>query len=241
MINFLNKINYFFLEQKMKKIIKSIYHVFENFGSFIFFEKYFSEKEMRLIRNLAKGCDTILELGAGQNSYYHVDGRKYKITGFDIHEPSLMKAKENGKIDDYIVGNVLEINKIFNEKSYDLVCAFDLIEHLKKEDGYKLIANMKKISRKKIVLYTPNGFLPQPPSKDNPFQEHLSGWDYNEMTELGFNVIGFNGHKVFRGMYAKPKIRPYFLGIFLSNISMWFLRKLNLENYSFSILCYKNI
>lgn len=225
----------------MKKIIKDIYHHFEKIGSKIFFEKYFIEKEIRLIRNLAKDCETILELGAGQNSYYHVPGRKYKITGFDIYEPSLIKAKENGKIDDYIVGNVLDIGQIFNEDSYDLVCAFDLIEHLKKNNGYELIKNMEIIARKRIVIFTPNGFLPQPPSEDNPFQEHLSGWNYNEMVSLGFTVIGFNGHKIFRGMYAKPKIRPYFLGIFLANISGWFLRKINKEKYAFAILCYKNV
>lgn len=61
------------------------------------------------------------------------------------------------------------------------------------------------------------------------------------MVSLGFTVIGFNGHKIFRGMYAKPKIRPYFFGIFLANISGWFLRKINKEKYAFAILCYKNV
>jgi len=225
----------------MKKTIKSIYHALERAGSSLFFEKYFAEKKMRLIRNLADGCENILEIGVGQNSYYHFEGRNYKITGFDIHEPTLMKAKEIGKIDDYIVGNVLNIAQIFHGKSYDLVCAFDLIEHLKKKDGYKLIKNMENIARKRIVIYTPNGFLPQPPREDNPFQEHLSGWEYFEMKNLGFTVIGFNGYKFFRGMYAKPKIRPSFLGIFLANISGWFLRKFNKEENAFALLCYKNI
>jgi len=225
----------------MKKLIKIFYHSIENLGSKIFFEKYFKKKVLDKIRKLANNCEQILEIGAGQNSYFHFNGRNYTITGFDIYEPSLIKAKKEGKIDQYVVGNVLNIESIFRPKSFDLVCAFDLIEHLKKEDGFKLIKSMEKIARKRIVIYTPNGFLPQPPSKDNPFQEHLSGWEYYEMKSLGFEVWGVNGYKKLRGMYALPKIKPYFVGDFISNFSMIIIKIINKEEKSFSILCSKDI
>ncbi len=223
------------------KIIKLIYHIIEKIGSKIFFEKYFRKRQLSIVQNLGEGMNTILELGVGTNSYFHKQNRSYRIVGFDIFEPSLKKAKAKGTIDDYFVGNVNEIDKYFEENSFDLVCAFDLIEHLKKDDGITLIHNMEKIARKRVVIYTPNGFLYQPPSPENPFQEHLSGWTFDEMRKLGYDVIGFNGYKKLKGMYANPIMRPYFLFNFLSFITEILLQKLNKNHLQYALLCVKGI
>jgi len=225
----------------MKVLARKIYNKIELLGSLIFFERKFRKRQLRIIQNLGEGMNTILELGIGTNSYFHKQNRSYRIVGFDIFEPSLKNAKAKGTIDDYFVGNVNEIDKYFEENSFDLVCAFDLIEHLNKDDGIKLIHNMGKIAKKRVVIYTPNGFLYQPPSPENPFQEHLSGWAYHEMKNSGFKVWGINGYKKLRGIYARPKIRPYFIGNFISNLSMILLKFINKEEKSFSILCSKDI
>lgn len=83
------------------------------------FENYFDKKTFEKIRKLATECNSILEIGAGQNSYFHFNGRNYSITGFDIYEPSLIKAKSEGKINQYVVGNVLNLESIFKPKSFD--------------------------------------------------------------------------------------------------------------------------
>ena len=43
---------------------------------------------------------------------------------------------------------------------------------------------MEKVARKKVIVFTPNGFVPQRPYDGNPFQEHLSGWSVDEIHEL---------------------------------------------------------
>lgn len=225
----------------MKEYLKKFYHKIENFGSLIFFEKYFRKRQLQTIQGFAEDVNTILELGIGTNSYFHKIDRPYIIFGFDIFEPSLKLAKEKHFIDDYIVGDVREINKYFEEKSFDLVCAFDLIEHLMKDDGYQLIANMEKIARKRIIVYTPNGFQKQPPAPDNPFQEHLSGWSYDEMIKLGYHVIGMNGFKKLKGIYSKPIARPYFLLNFISFFTEIIFQKIKQNQLQYSILCVKDL
>lgn len=225
----------------MKNIIKKIYKLFERIGSILLFESYFKNRQLKIIQNFALDTTSILEIGAGKNSYFHKYLRNYTITGFDIYEKSLIQAKELGKIDNYVVGDVNKLEIYFTDKSYDLVCAFDLIEHLKKEDGYSLILNMERLAKKMIVIYTPNGFQYQPASVDNPYQEHKSGWSFDEMKEMGFEIIGFNGVKVLRGMYALPKYRPYFLFNFISFITEILIQKSWLNKYQYAILCYKSL
>jgi 2-polyprenyl-3-methyl-5-hydroxy-6-metoxy-1,4-benzoquinol methylase len=182
-----------------------------------------------------------LEIGCGKRSYFHSQERKYTIIGFDIFEPSLIEAKNCGYIDKYIVGNVIEIEKYFKNKSYDTVVAFDLIEHLPKNEGYALIRKMQNIAKKRIIIFTPNGFVPQPPSIENPFQEHKSGWTYVEMKKLGFKVIGMNGLKYLRGMYALPKIKPKQIGLIISNITQIIIDVFKLNRLSYAIFCYKDV
>jgi len=76
------------------------------------------------------------------------------------------------------------------------VLATEVLEHLSKDDGKIMLEQMEKIARKKIILTTPNGFLPTYAGPDdNPTETHLSGWTVNELRKLGFKVYGLNGLK----------------------------------------------
>lgn len=72
----------------------------------------------------------------------------------------------------------------FPEKSVDTVILVDVIEHLEKEEGKRLLALTSKIARKQVIIFTPYGFMPQhhDDGKDawglggGDWQEHKSGW-----------------------------------------------------------------
>jgi len=46
----------------------------------------------------------------------------------------------------------------FKQKSFDTVLCMEVIEHLEKEEAIRLIEDMEKIARKKIIITTPVGF-----------------------------------------------------------------------------------
>ena len=184
---------------------------------------------------------TVLELGAGKDSYVNFKCRDYKITALDLHKASIENSKEHNNFDDYILGDAREIREIFEDRSFDLVTAFDLIEHFEKNEGYQLLKDILKIAGERVIVFTPNGFVPQSATDDNPFQEHKSGWTYKEMKKSGFKVYGVNGFKKLRGMYAVPKIKPREFGNFVSNLSQILLNITGLKKYSYAILCVKEI
>jgi SAM-dependent methyltransferase len=89
--------------------------------------------------------------------------------------------------------DVRKLNEIFVPKSFDLVIALDIIEHLEKQESLDMIAQCEKIARKGVILETPNGYIPQ--NLDilghggHEFQTHRCGWDPAELEKLGYKVI----------------------------------------------------
>jgi hypothetical protein len=117
--------------------------------------------------------------------------------------------------------------------------ALDLIEHVSKKEGNALIQDMERIASKKILIFTPNGFLRQQ-SHDGDLQEHLSGWTADEMQSLGFTVIGMHGHKFFRGEHHEHRFRPRRLSGIVSQLSHYCYTRSHAANAA-AILCVKNV
>ena len=123
--------------------------------------------------------------------------------------------------------------------SFDVVIAFDLIEHMSKEDGYLLLYEMERIARHLVVVYTPTGFLWQPPSPNNYLNAHVSGWVPRDFKQFGFRkIVGIFGFKIFMGPYSEPRY-PSLSSKFpmLMKISQVFARRL--PSLAHSIYCEK--
>ena len=193
----------------------------------------------RRLESHLKNMDSVLDLACGKNSPLFYCHKSFFSVGADIFEPYLIQSKEKGIHDDYIVSDVMKISDKVAPKSFDCVVALDLIEHLDKPDGFKLIKIMESIARKKVIIFTPNGFLRQEPYDDNLWQEHKSGWEVDEMKDLGFQVYGQGGLKYLRGERARIKYRPEFFWSRLSYISQKIVEKN--PKYSFQLLCVNNL
>lgn len=158
--------------------------------------------------------------------------------GVDIYKPSADKAKEAGVYDDVYIMDAMDIGIRFPEKSFDCVMAMDFIEHLGKDDGLKLLSVMERIAKKKIILYTPNGFLEQGPEYGNPWQRHLSGWSSSEMRGLGYRVSGWGGLKSIRPKFVITR-QPVWLWKLIQSISQ--LYTLRHASFAFQILCVRDL
>ena len=153
--------------------------------------------------------ESLLDVGCGANSPLgRFKRRPQRTVGVDLHEPSLERSRAAGTHDEYRILDVMTIADEFGPDSFDAVVAFDLLEHLSAEDGRNLIAAMEQVARRRVVLLTPNGFVPQDEYDDNPLQAHRSGWTAEELKALGFEVRGLNGLRFLRGEQGTPRWRP---------------------------------
>ncbi len=112
------------------------------------------------LRKALLGCDSILDVGCG------VSGKLRELeapntTGFEGYQPDFEEAKRQ-KTHDYLVdGDARELSRHFQPRQFDACIALDVIEHFTKEGGLKLMRDMEKIARKKVIFLTPNGFCPK--------------------------------------------------------------------------------
>ena len=89
--------------------------------------------------------------------------------------------------------DVRTLREIFTPKSFDLVIAIDIIEHITKEEGFELMRQCEEIARKAVIFETPKGYIPQnidiQDHGGDEWQTHRSGWEPQEFEERGYNVI----------------------------------------------------
>jgi len=168
------------------------------------------------LRKALNDCENVLDVGCGKSMNLRWVGVK-RSTGIDGYEPDLAEARRLKTHDELILGDVQKLDNYFNPGQFDAVMALDVIEHLAKEDGLRLMRAMEKISRRKVIFFTPSGFLPQCHLEKNDLQEHLSGWEVAEMKQHGYQVIGMLGPKALRGEFHNLKWRPKF---FWGGVSM---------------------
>lgn len=111
--------------------------------------------------------------------------------GVDIYE-EYFKHIESAVPYVVIKHDVRKLTDIFLPKSFDLVIACDIIEHLEKAEALEMIKQCEQIARVAVILETPNGYIPQ--NLDilgyggHEWQTHKCGWDVKELEDLGYTV-----------------------------------------------------
>jgi SAM-dependent methyltransferase len=160
-----------------------------------------------LRRWILPDCRSVLDVGCGEDARLIrlVPGIPRSV-GVDARIPQ--GAAAGAMHSEYRQLDIRTLADHFPPGSFDCVVALDVVEHLDRPEGLRLLASMESIARKKVIVFTPNGFLPQPPAPDNPHQEHVSGWSTEDFERRGYEVVGINGWKPLRGPYAEVRWRP---------------------------------
>jgi hypothetical protein len=127
--------------------------------------KYLGKKSTRL---------TILDLGAGSAHYWTDVLEEYPNIQFklDLMDAAVIESSTCSLPNVHlsrIQGMIPTDLAAISDNSYDLVVAFDSIEHLPKNTGYFLLYEVDRIASSTSVIFTPNGFVWQPPSVNNSF------------------------------------------------------------------------
>lgn len=143
-----------------------------------------------ILRVIDKRSQSILDVGCGKGVIMGLINKtkRFYTVGVDIFEPSLRKAKKEGIHDDYILSDVRSLP--FSPKSFDTVLCSQVLEHLEKKEGGKLVESLERIARLQVIISTPVGICKQHAYDENPWQEHRSTWTPADMRRLGYKVRG---------------------------------------------------
>jgi|SRR5581483_3682721 len=188
-----------------------------------------------LQRCILPDCHSVLDVGCGDGALHErVPGIPFTV-GIDL---KLSDKARTAPYSEYRQVDVRSLADVFEPRQYDCAIAIDVIEHLTRDDGHRLLDAMEDIAVRRVIILTPNGFLSQPPAPDNPHQEHLSGWQAEDFFKRGYRVVGVRGWRPLRGMYAEIRWSPHFFWRRLSACTEAFTEKR--PKLAFQLLCIKD-
>ncbi|MSR86235.1 class I SAM-dependent methyltransferase [Candidatus Woesearchaeota archaeon] len=95
--------------------------------------------------------ETLLDVGSGPGELSQLFSNDYAGVDYSQNYVSYSQKKYLGK--KFFQGNVLDLS--IPEKSYDVVLLASFIHHFSDDEVKKILANMQKVARKRIVLLEP--------------------------------------------------------------------------------------
>jgi len=197
-------------------------------GSRLYFEK---------LEGLLNGCETILDIGCGNNPQSMRLNTHKRLILCDAYYPTMQRINRGDA--NILCANVEALP--FRQSIADGVLLLQVLEHLEKRKGQMVLEALDLIARKIVVISTPNGFVRQGDILGNPFQRHVSGWTAEELEGAGYTVMGCEGLKCFRkretGEYRWPKC------FFLLGVRIGLMEGLAVSHpkRAFQLLAYKKV
>jgi SAM-dependent methyltransferase len=147
-------------------------------------------------RHLDAKTKTLLDVGCGKGEPMRFINRKgkYFALGFDAFEPYLRADLQAQIHSAYVQGDVRLLP--FADRSFESVICLEVLEHLEKEDGEKLLRELERVASKRVILSTPVGKYKQGVFDGNPHQEHKYIWNPVQMKVKGYKVKGIGWHNL---------------------------------------------
>lgn len=186
-------------------------------------DKLFPEVKKRL-----KTTEIVLDVGCGIRPQKLVTPRVHIC--FEPYQGYLDHLQEKAKDEfdrSYLIlkGTWEDAVKVLPPKSVDSVFLLDVIEHLEKKKGQRLLNATEKLAREQVVIFTPLGFVPQE-HKDGQdawgltggkWQKHKSGWKPDDFDDSWDIYVAKKYH--FEDNLGKKYPKPYGAFFAIKNIA----------------------
>ena len=153
----------------------------DEFGSLNSSErKYFKSEIERTGRQFPIGS-RVLEIGFGNGAFLAFSREnRWDIHGTEVNEILLEEGRSRG----YECFHAANLNEC-HENFYDLIVAFDVMEHLEQDDILPFLGSIKKI------LKSGGFFISRFPNGDSPFGLVNQNGDVTHLTTLGYGKIKY--------------------------------------------------
>lgn len=115
------------------------------------------------------------------------------LVGLDIWRSHLDKLHRLQIYDEFVSGQIPPIP--FRNKSIDISLACEILEHLPKETGFRLLAELERVTKELVIVSTPIDY-PQSEIYDNPSERHVSNWSLRDFAQRNYET---------RIVYTLPK------------------------------------
>lgn len=136
-----------------------------------------------------KSAKTILDVGSGRGLPMEMIKMRLNVeksVGVDLFEPYIRESKKKRIHNEYVLVDIRKMK--FPEKSFDVVMALQVLEHLPKKEAWHVLKIMEKIAKKQVIIATPIGEMYHPAVDDNKLQLHRSHFYPEEFEKRGYKI-----------------------------------------------------
>ena len=174
-----------------------------------------------IVRLINPETKTLLDVACGPSWPMKLLRQKYKfdlVVGVDLYEPYIENARKEKLHDEYVIHDVRDLP--FPDNSFDTVIALQIVEHLEKDEAWKMVADMERIAKKQVIVATPIGEMYHPDEDGNELQLHHSHFFPQDFEEKGYRTVKYGRMSLLGegGLVHKIKFKPLRQLVFLLNL-----------------------
>jgi ubiquinone/menaquinone biosynthesis C-methylase UbiE len=153
-----------------------------------------------LLETIPNNTNTLVDVGCGRGlvgALMRIYRRPSRLVAMDAFDLSLAFCRKHDLYDEYTKVDITSLPLPFCDKEFDVATCIEVIEHVPKQVGLKLLCELERISYK-VIVTTPTDFFRQECFDENPFQQHLSQWTIRDFTSRDFTASIFECFGRFR-------------------------------------------
>lgn len=151
-----------------------------------------------VLEAIPKEVKSLIDVGCGRGiigALCRIYRDPLRLVGIDVYKPYL-EFCNIFKFYDELMQLDLENSPLpFNDKEFEVATCIEVIEHLSRPAGERLLDDMERVAGR-VIVTTPNRFFEQPEYDGNPYQKHLSIWRTKDFLERGYRVYGVGDMKI---------------------------------------------
>lgn len=147
-----------------------------------------------VLEEIPKNVESLIDVGCGRGivgALVRIYRNPTRLVGIDIFQPYIDFCKKFNLYDEVYLIDVRQTPLPFKSQEFKIATCIELIEHLHKEYGEKLLDELQRIADI-IIVSTPSHYFKQPKHHvdRNPFQAHVSKWKVSDFRKRGYEVKG---------------------------------------------------
>jgi ubiquinone/menaquinone biosynthesis C-methylase UbiE len=129
----------------------------------------------------------VLDVGCGCGSWYPALPFDCEWVGIDMWLPYLCQQRFQSR--DLVRGSATKLP--FHRRTFCIVLCIEILEHLSRDDGARMLKEAKRVAKRAVVVTTPTdplGRHSQGQINRNPHERHITATSSRRLVSLGFNV-----------------------------------------------------